>query len=521
METTLVYILKWSVSLGILYLPFTLLLRKEKLATFNRRLLLGIILLSALLPAIELRIPVHKEVTIETCIATSKENPVFLPLSATADNTVATVAPAVKSITQEDSRHPQGFFTSRTIITTYIIGLLLSLTIAVADITKTLKTITKGTLWQKERGAMKIYCHINNIRPFSWFNKVAISERDYNECGREILLHEEGHITQGHSWDMLLTRAVKAVQWFNPFIYMLSNDLKEIHEFEADQYVQIHHNDIRSYQLLILKKAVEGESFDIANNFARSGVRHRIEMMMLKKAPPHKKYKAAYTIPATLLCIALFTKPEYIYSFTPLTTEVQPVVKNAKAAELPAATANVVNNTTTPTFTATQQVPANKKIELAQNEETIRDITSEAENIAGTVPSEPSRPLSTRRVYEYIDITQHLTTTEQASRVIKCSTKVLFTCDRYGRAHDIKPMGNSVIIEGETNDILAEAEDIGAVLTQVASEHIASKEWLPNVIEGKRENTYIEAHIIFTNDKKDVATQNNEPSLLIGSRPIK
>lgn len=523
METALVYILKWAVSLGILYLPFTLLLRKEKLATFNRRLLLGIILLSALLPAIELRIPVHKEVTIETSIATSKENPVFLPLSATADNTVTTVSPAVKSITQEESRHPQGFFTSRTIIITYIIGLLLSLTIAVADITKTLKTITKGTLWQEERDGMKIYCHLNDIRPFSWFNKVAISERDYNECGREILLHEEGHITQGHSWDILLTRAVKAVQWFNPFVYMLTNDLKEIHEFEADQYVLERHNDIKSYQLLILKKATEGVSFEIANNFSRNGVRHRIEIMMREKAPKHKRYKAAYTIPATLLCIALFTKPEYIYSFTPLSTVAPPVAKSLEVPESPAVTADVVNNTDTTTpFAATQQQAAvNKSIEPVQNVENIRDITTEAENVATAIPTQPAQPLSVRRVYEYIDITPHLATEEQASRVVKCSTKILFTCDRYGRAHDIRPMGNSVIIEGETNDILDEAEDIGIILTQVASEHIAGKEWLPNVIDGKRENTYIEAHIIFTNDKKDVATQDNEPSLFIGSRPIK
>ena len=203
-----------------------------------------------------------------------------------------------------------------------------------------------------------------------------------------------------------------------------------------------------------------------------------------------------------------------------MSTETPSVAKSPEVPEPPAVTADVVNNTgaTTPFAATQQQAPVNKSIEPVQNEENIRDITTETENVATAIPAQPS---SVRRVYEYIDITPHLATEEQASRVIKCSTKILFTCDKYGRAHDIRPMGNSVIIEGETNDILDEAEDIGIVLTQVASEHIAGKEWQPNVIDGKRENTYIEAHIIFTNDKKDVATQDNEPNLFIGSRPIK
>ena len=61
MTAILTYILKWALGLAVLYLPFALLLRKETFATLNRRLLLCIIIASALLPCIIVSYPVEIE----------------------------------------------------------------------------------------------------------------------------------------------------------------------------------------------------------------------------------------------------------------------------------------------------------------------------------------------------------------------------------------------------------------------------------------------------------------------------
>ena len=63
MTAILTYILKWALSLAILYIPFALLLRKETFATLNRWLLLCIIILSALLPFIVVSYPVEIELS--------------------------------------------------------------------------------------------------------------------------------------------------------------------------------------------------------------------------------------------------------------------------------------------------------------------------------------------------------------------------------------------------------------------------------------------------------------------------
>lgn len=51
MGTLFVYIVKSALCLTILYLPYTLLLRRERLYRQNRALLLGILVVSFLLPA--------------------------------------------------------------------------------------------------------------------------------------------------------------------------------------------------------------------------------------------------------------------------------------------------------------------------------------------------------------------------------------------------------------------------------------------------------------------------------------
>jgi beta-lactamase regulating signal transducer with metallopeptidase domain len=50
----------------------------------------------------------------------------------------------------------------------------------------------------------------------------------------------------------VLAELVKVVYWFNPLVYLLNRDLKEIHEFQADQYALNSGIDATKYQMLII-----------------------------------------------------------------------------------------------------------------------------------------------------------------------------------------------------------------------------------------------------------------------------
>ena len=53
-----------------------------------------------------------------------------------------------------------------------------------------------------------------------------MNRSDYEEHNAAILAHERGHIRLRHSWDLLLVDLLTALQWFNPAMWMLRQDLR-------------------------------------------------------------------------------------------------------------------------------------------------------------------------------------------------------------------------------------------------------------------------------------------------------
>ncbi len=287
------YIIRWAISLAILYMPFALLMRKETFSSFNRALLLCILVTSMFLPFIEIEIPIEIDRYVQESIA-----------GAPVNNTSAT-----------NSNRPieKGIAMWQVIFAIYLTGIIICYARILINIIKIRHTMYRGTLWHEECESYTLHCHASKITPFSWFGNIVISQEDYDNC-KDIILHEEGHIKGKHSWDILFTSILTPLQWFNPFIYMLINDLKDIHEYEADRYVLQRNDDAQAYQLLILKKAIGDERYSLVNNFGRKSVRKRVEMMIRKRSGNTKLLKGLYLIPATIATTLLFAKPLYIYS---------------------------------------------------------------------------------------------------------------------------------------------------------------------------------------------------------------
>lgn len=302
----LIYIIKASVSLAVLYIPFTLLMRNETFYGFNRFCLLGTVLLAFVMPAIEISIPVETDKIPHSATYIVKHTtPSFTPTSTL--NGEGSNADAAFENRCDIALHDILFLI-------YITGVIISLLVKTIDMTKIISAIKRGTLWTDNSNGAKIYCHAEETAPYSWFNRIVISEKDYNECGREILLHEQGHIRKQHSWDMLFLNIAQAWQWFNPFIYMLTDDIKRIHEYEADRYVIEQTGNIRSYQLLIISKAIGNKPYPMANSFNHSDISKRILMLSHAKSNLRRTARALYFVPCITAVTILFARPEYVYS---------------------------------------------------------------------------------------------------------------------------------------------------------------------------------------------------------------
>ena len=152
--------------------------------------------------------------------------------------------------------------------------------------------------------------HDHDIAPFSWMKYIVISQKDLDENGREILIHELAHIQNRHSWDLLVADICIFFQWFNPASWLLKQELQNIHEYEADETVIEKGVDAKQYQLLLIKKAVGTRLYSMANSFNHSKLKKRITMMLKEKSNPWARLKYLYILPVAAIAVTAFARPE-------------------------------------------------------------------------------------------------------------------------------------------------------------------------------------------------------------------
>lgn len=145
-----------------------------------------------------------------------------------------------------------------------------------------------------------------DISPFSWFRYIIMSEKDWQENRREIVLHEMAHIRRCHSMDVALCNMMIVFQWYNPAAWLLKRELQTVHEYEADEAVLSAGVDANHYQMLLIRKAVGERLFSMANNLNHNSLKKRITMMKIKRTNPVQKAKIAFVLPLAAMTVAAF-----------------------------------------------------------------------------------------------------------------------------------------------------------------------------------------------------------------------
>ena len=286
MENWITYIAECALCLALLYLPFWGLLRKDTFFQFNRFVLLAITVLSFILPWINIPEITSQLAPSETISIQLEEINVVISGKVLSEN-----------------------ISWKTILAIiYLSGAVTCLLYKMIDLVRLIRFIPRGCLWVHTENGIHIHCHAHDVVPFSWMNHIVISEKDYEENGQNILLHEQAHIACGHSWDILWLSFVEVLQWFNPFVWMLSKEIQDIHEYEADLTVLRKGINARDYQLLIIQKVVGSGSYTFANNFNHSSLKKRITMMIKEKSNPWARLKYLYILPIAAICMIACTQ---------------------------------------------------------------------------------------------------------------------------------------------------------------------------------------------------------------------
>ncbi len=297
-----IYIIKSALCLAILYLPYTLLLRNERLHALNRVILLSILTLSLAIPLIPERWFNKNAIPIQT---------------TQSENTYTTFIHQVKGteiIIQGNQSEKKSETAPWPILLMYfyLCGLIGLSLIRLWQFVKMNVFISRGCLWKERRNdGVTLYCHASAINAFSWMHSVVISETDFESpAGKAIYTHEKAHVLYRHSYDTLLLIMVQTLQWFNPFVWMMETDLRNIHEYQADSYVIGHGITPKDYQLYLIKKAVGSKLQSFANGLNQSTLKKRIAMMCNKKTNKWAALKYMYLLPVGAIATITFARPE-------------------------------------------------------------------------------------------------------------------------------------------------------------------------------------------------------------------
>ena len=311
----LIYQIKVGLCLIAFYLLWKLLLSRETFHRFNRVALLTAMTLAMVLPWVRLSLdvaaPVAQQMVVLEDLIVTPNGQVATPQTSLSGTGIATVV--------------------------YFIGMVLVAAWLLHGQWNLRRLMKKGRREALPGGAT-LYVVPGDMSPFSYFSHIVINEQDYRDNPREILIHEQAHIALHHSLDVMFWSAVMLFQWWNPAAWLLGRELRQVHEYEADEAVLNHGVDVKQYQLLLIRKSVGDQLFSMANNFNYQSLKKRIRMMTMNKSSQWKMLRALAVVPAIALALLAFANPKSVAAVTNQQAKVTPtsqaVKENTKAQVL-------------------------------------------------------------------------------------------------------------------------------------------------------------------------------------------
>lgn len=279
-------VLKIILCSGILLGLYHLFLAKEKTFTFNRFYLIAALLFSLCIPF----------ATIET-----KEAVKEIPATVFVEGNEQPIEAQI--VTPQESFD----YTKALLIGYCIVSGILILKIGYSII-KIKKLKGRKIKYQNRT----VFLLKQDLAPFSFWNTIYLSETYFKDSKIEdsVFLHEEIHVKQKHSLDILFVEVLKAVFWINPFIWFYKKAMINNHEFIADESVISKNKNIKSYQELILQEILKQQNLPLIHQFNFNNTKKRF-IMMNNKNSKFAKVKNYFAVPAFAVLAIVFAEKTY------------------------------------------------------------------------------------------------------------------------------------------------------------------------------------------------------------------
>ncbi|MCR9252593.1 MAG: M56 family metallopeptidase [bacterium] len=303
MNSFLLYLMEASIVLVLLYALYLFLLRKETFFSFNRFFLMAILVFSFLFPWVSFEISDSGDGLINEQITElgKARNYYYITIDKWAGQESGTLESDVswfQKFWQYDWSIGGVILFASAVI--YVLGLsfllfrLFLVYIKIYSLKRKLSVTTNRELKVAKLPAQ--------MAPFSFMNTVFMPDNIQDKSDfDQILAHEETHIRQRHSIDLIFVQLLAAIMWFNPVVWQLIKSLKQTHEYIADKNMLQQGFSLVEYQSLLLRQLISNNSYGLVHNFNLSFIKKRISMMSIKESGWAGKSKAVIAMTAILM----------------------------------------------------------------------------------------------------------------------------------------------------------------------------------------------------------------------------
>jgi TonB-dependent SusC/RagA subfamily outer membrane receptor len=288
------YLLKTGMWIGIFWLIYWLFLRRETFYRFNRHYLLVGLLLSFLIPLVQLKYSVE------------------ISASLSFDMPVSSV--------EVQSVHFDWMFVILMIYVCGIVAISVRYFLGLRQLAGLLASQPVRMI-----GTFRVVDSPGFRHPFSVFNCIFINSQDNDELARTMILeHEQTHIRQRHWIDLAIANLVCILQWFNPFVWLYVNTVKQNHEYLADRSVLQNGHSQAIYRAVLISCSLNVHVSALVHSFVNSGKSNRF--LMMKKTASNPLHKGAVLVILPVLAVFLWAFAQPMYMFNMQNTVHEPVI---------------------------------------------------------------------------------------------------------------------------------------------------------------------------------------------------
>ncbi|MGC3944810.1 MAG: TonB family protein [Chryseolinea sp.] len=250
------YLIEFSAIHLALMLGYWLILRRERQYGTMRIYLLGSVALALTIPLLKLP------------RLFSSEEPVYTFASSPA--VVRSVVPVVPDQTS--------FWSYKLLLVVYaLISAILLLKFL--NSLRQLYLLRRTDNYEKLEG-LRIYRIARIKGSFSFFNSIFINkEVDPNEQTHEIMLaHEKAHAFLGHTYDIVLLQLFRVFFWWLPSTWFINQEMKRIHEYQADNCV-LKSYSVEQYSSVLISSTLTIHGLSLVSSFHDSLILKRLTAM--------------------------------------------------------------------------------------------------------------------------------------------------------------------------------------------------------------------------------------------------